>query len=82
MTKIIKAVGNHWGEHTFKREMALVGFVAWLTLTFYYFSMRDPALVTAFSSGYSVATTMIFLYIGSAFGMDFYAKQLKPVGAP
>lgn len=82
MVRALETCGRHWGRTTFKREMAMISFAAWLALTFYYFTLRDPALVTAFGPAYSTATTFIFLYIGSAFGMDFYAKQVQPARAP
>ena len=70
-----KAFAQRWQEHTFKREFALIAFVVWTALTYKVFWHNDVAFVNALGSAYGTASTSIWLFILSAFGMDFAAKQ-------
>lgn len=59
---------------TFKREVAIVFAIFWLLITFRIFFVLEPESITAYSEFYKSMTTMIFLFLGAAFGMDFYKK--------
>ena len=54
---------------TFKREFACLAGIVWLLLAWLHFSIDDAALASAFSGSYSVATTLIWTFIGSMFGL-------------
>lgn len=81
------SIRHRWDERTFKREIAVLGLTFWLllsviaTLRFLIVPPADvvmlTAMGTAFSSIYTIATTMIFVFAGAAFGIDAYAKQIK-----
>jgi uncharacterized membrane protein YkgB len=75
-----------WEERTYKREIAVLGLGVWLVLTLITtlrFLIIPPdvatlnAMGTAFNPIYTIATTMIFVFAGAAFGIDAYAKQIK-----
>ena len=82
-----KSTGQKWEERTFKREIAVCGLLVWslltvvVTLRFLIIPPTDVAMLTAmgnaYSSVYTIATTMIFVFAGAAFGIDAYAKQIK-----
>ena len=84
-------IKTDWVKRTYKRETAVTLLIIWVMMTlastfrFLIFYPDNPVLLTAMGSAfgtiYSIATTMIFLFAGAAFGMDYYAKQLKPMGA-
>jgi len=77
--RLVKHCRTKWRDSTFKREFALIAFACWLLfvhgptvlLSWY----RDPAVVTAYGANYSIATTMIWGFILSAFGADWWSKQ-------
>lgn len=92
MGKALSACGRHWNRTTFKREFAMIAFGCWLLFvhgpTVLLALTRDPAIVTAYSANYSIATTMIWGFILSAFGADWWSKQMQsptttlPTGGP
>lgn len=78
--------GNGIREKTYKREIATAGLGVWFLLTtiatFRYLIFPPDvatlnAMGTAFGGVYTIATTMIFVFAGAAFGIDAYAKQIK-----
>lgn len=92
MRKGLRACGHHWSRTTFKREMAMISFACWLVFvhgpTVLLAMTKDPSIVTAYSANYSIATTMIWGFILSAFGADWWSKQMQgpttvlPPGGP
>ncbi len=88
---MLQACEKAWKERTFKREGAVILLALWLVLTlasvarflvWYPDAATLGAMGAAWGPIYATATTMIFLFAGAAFGVDAYAKQLKPPGAP
>lgn len=85
--RALKACEEAWTHRTFKREGAVILLAVWLLLTLasafrFLVAYPDAAVLAAMGAAwgpvYATATTMIFLFAGAAFGMDAYAKQLKP----
>lgn len=66
---------THWKMSTFKREFALLAFGVWVFITYRIFNSTDANLINAWGSAYGTASTAVWLYVMSAFGMDFAAKQ-------
>ena len=85
-----RTMRQQWEEKTFKRETAMIGLAVWFVMTVIatttflilpFFSTIDAVKLTAMGSAfgniYTIATTMIFVFAGAAFGVDAYAKQIK-----
>lgn len=82
-----RTMRDDWEQRTYKREIAVCGLIIWFllsviaTLRFLIIPPTDVAMLTAmgnaFSSIYTIATTMIFVFAGAAFGIDAYTKQIK-----
>lgn len=71
---------RYWRDSTFKREFALITFVAWffgVHLPCTPMFLRDIPTLNAFSAYYTLASTLMWGYIASAFSMDFWFKQVK-----
>lgn len=79
-----KATRTAWSRRTGKRETALLLLAFWVAVSIrIFFYISDVAILTSLGTLYTSMTTMVFLYVGSVFGMDYYAKQVIPAtGAP
>ncbi len=84
VTAAAKATRSAWSRRTGKRETALCLLLFWIAVSAkIFFWTYDVAILTALGTLYTSMTTMVFLYVGSVFGMDYYAKQVIPAtGAP
>lgn len=80
----VKATRSAWSRRTGKRETALILLAFWMAVSIrVFFYTNDVAILTSLGTLYTSMTTMVFLYVGSVFGMDYYAKQVIPAqGAP
>lgn len=66
---------THWRKSTFKRELAIIAFLLWAVITVWVFRSTDVAIIGALNPIYGTMSTAVWLFIMSAFGMDFAAKQ-------
>lgn len=77
VTKVVHACRSAWVDRSFSREMAAIALVLYAVLTGYYFSIRDPALVTAFAPAYTTITFVVLPIIAAAYGGDKFLKAME-----
>ena len=75
--KIAHVCRQAWVDRSFSREMAALALVAYSILTGYYFTLKDPALVTAFAPAYTTLTFVVLPIIAAAYGGDKFLKAME-----
>lgn len=63
---------------TLKRELAALALLLWMAITVRLFWYLAPDAIRALDAAYATLTMTVWLYAAAAFGMDSFAKQLKP----
>lgn len=65
-------------RRTFKRELASGLLVFWALMTIRLFWWAEAGMVDALGAAYGAMTLAVFGFAAGAFGLDCYAKQIKP----
>lgn len=71
-------VGNlleYWAIRSFKRELAILAFFFWASLSVKVFFYSTVEIINALGAAYGTASMSSWLYIAGAFGLDYYSKM-------
>lgn len=61
-------------QKTFKREVGVIALIFWGVITYRVFWSLGIEHIRALESAYGVASTAIWLYVASAYGLDAFMK--------
>jgi len=71
---MIGSMLEYWAIRSFKRELAVLAFIFWTSISTKVFWFSTVEIINALGTAYGTASMSVWLYIAGAFGLDYYSK--------